>query len=181
MEVDGGAAPDEPLGHDGPNDHGGQEEPGAVKLYIDIIGGFPEQFGPEGRVAWDRERARGWVTSTKAHTTLRFIDGPCTGYSFFRKMVAMPEARVPMRADRSESITVVRHVHEVGYVVRFKEERVKALAGSASLPAAPSGQYVIKAPPFLGYDGFQPARQYLVTNRHHRDKHRIFVDWHQQE
>lgn len=66
-------------------------------------------------------------------------------------------------------------------MTRFKSERAKRIAKTPTMPAAPAAVYIIRAPSYLGVDVFQPAHHTLVTNRHHRDKHGFFVNWHQQE
>lgn len=93
---------------------GAKMNKGRARLYVDVFGTVPETCTPETREAWDREQARGWVTSTPMHATFRPIDGPMVE-SFFRSQMAMsPEMRVPMLADRAHSITVVRHGGGVG-------------------------------------------------------------------
>lgn len=160
----------------------GQEESGVGQLYVDAVGTVPDNNAAEAREAWQREEARGWVPSSAAHVTLRAIDGPTVGNSWRKQMAKMPEARVPQRADRATTITVVRHGHEEGYVTRYKAERAKVdQPMSPPMPAPPMTQYVIRAPPFLEHDGFTPDPKDLVTNRYHRDKTGFLVDWHQQE
>lgn len=106
-------------GHD--NHAAGQEDQGAGQLYVDVVGTVPENYTPGAREALGREQARGWVTSTPVHATFRAIDGSMAGNSFRKQMAKLPEARVPMLADRANSITVVRHAGEVGYVTRYEE------------------------------------------------------------
>lgn len=183
MDVDRGSGTSSTQGPTGGHDDhaAGQEEEGAGQLYVDVVGMVPENFTPGAREAWDREQARGWVTTTSAHASFRAIDGPMVGNSFRKQMAKLPEARVPMRADRANSITVVRHSGEVGYVTRYKEVRAKMEQLGSPMPMAPMAQYVIAAFPFLDHDCFQADPKDLVTNRHHRYKMGFLVDYHQQE
>lgn len=158
-----------------------QEEKGAGQLYVDVVGMVPENYSSDAREAWTRELARGWVTSTSMHATFRAIVGPLTGNSFRKQMAKLPEARIPMRVDRANSVTVVRHAGEVGYETRYQEARATAERAGPSLPVAPLAQYVLLAPPFLDHDGFRADTKDLETNRHHRDKMGFFVDYHQHE
>ena len=156
-----------------------QEERGAGQAYVTVHGTVPEDFGPETVTAWRREEARGWVTGTPAHKVLRVVDGSCPGNAFRKQMTAMVQARIPVRADRSLSITVVRHAGEVGYVERFKSIRDEVTKGT--LPAAPGPEYIVLPSPYLDPSSFKPSHGDLVVSRLHRDKNGILVGWHQQE
>lgn len=86
-----------------------------------------------------------------------------------------------MLADRENSITVVRHAGQVGYVTGFKSLRAKVERSGSAMRMAPLSQYNLAAPSFLDRDGLQADSKYVVTNQHHRDKMSSLVDDHQQE
>lgn len=156
-----------------------REETGAGQLYAAVVGVVPEDFGTETVTAWRREEARGWVTGTRAHGILRAVDGSRPGNSIRKQMAVIPEARIPVLADCSQSITEMRHADEVGYVERFKA--VRAEFTQETLPAAPSTCYPIGSPPYLNRSGYQVTQASLVFSRYHRDKSPFLVGWHQQE
>lgn len=162
----------------GQANQGPVEEAGAGQAYRVAIGNVQENFGPETVLAWRREEARGWVTSTRAHRVLRAMDASTAGNSFRKQMATMPEALVPMCADRANAITIVRHAAEAGYVMRFKQARRDT---HGILPAPPLASYVIMAPPFLEQTNCCQDHASLVITRHHRDKNGFLLGWHQQE
>lgn len=162
----------------GQANQGPVEEAGAGQAYRVAIGNVLKNFSPETVLAWRREEARGWVTSNRAHRVLRAMDASTPGNSFRKQMATMPEALVPMYANRANAITVVRHAAEAGYVTRFKQARRDT---HGILPAPPLASYVIMAPPFLEQTNFCPDHASLVITRHHRDKNGFLLGWHQQE
>lgn len=104
--------------------------------------------------AWERERGRGWTSSTLAHRTMVAIDGGSRGNSFRKQMVAMKDAYVPGADDRSEAITVVRHEAELGYTKAARS--MLATVVMAQMPPCPLAEYVVMATPFIGRPGFRP-------------------------
>lgn len=146
-----------------------------------MVGKIPESYTPGAREAWGPGQARGWVTSNPVHATFRAIDGPMVGNPFRKQMAKLPEARVPMLADRANSITVDRHAREVGSVTRYKKARAKVEQARFAMPMAPLARYVLAASSFLDHDGLQADPKDLVTHLHHRNQMSFPVDYHKQE
>lgn len=155
-------------------------DPYTADRYRTVVGPIPELPDvTEWKAAWQREEARGWTTSTGAHAVFRDLDGGTPGNAFVKQMLVLPDALVPADDDRSDYVTVVRRPFEVGYMREYR--RLAPLCRATSVQA-PSSNFVVMSPPYLGRNHDDAPHPSLTASRNHRTSRvPFFVCWHQAE
>jgi len=153
---------------------------GGDRRYINVVGEIPDVSDVAGwAAAWEREEAREWTRSTRAHALFRDLDGGTAGNAFLKQMRLLPDALVPAAEDRSDSITVVRRPSEVGYMRTYHQRRA---AMAVSSHTAPAWEFVVMSPPYLGLPLDYPPHPTITASRNCRTASCPFlVGWHQAE